>query len=945
MNKPTLLYFFIALFIIQHLTFNISHSQTPQAFKYQAVVRDSTGVLISNQTISIRAAIVADSANGTTVYQETHSVNSNEFGLISLQIGSGTPVSGTFNAIDWSTGFYFTKIEMDEAGGSNYQTLSEAEMLSVPYALYAENAGNDAVDDADADPANEIQDISLSGTDLSITSGSTVDLSVLQDGTTDADADPANELQAISVSNDTVFLSNGGHVKLPAGYILQDDDTDTKIQVEKTADEDVIRFDVGGSEQWLMQGVALETRNTDGSLFIGEGVGVSGVSNVFLGQEAGRVNTTSGRGNVAIGAQSLYSNTTGDYNTANGNEALYYNTTGSYNIAIGYRTLYYNTTGDYNTANGNQALYYNTVGSYNTASGDRALFYNTTGYDNTANGNQALYNNTTGLRNTANGYQTLRSNTTGSSNVAMGVKALYLNTDKSNLVAIGDSALYNNGAGATQSYHANGNTALGSKALYSNTTGYRNTANGYQALYSNTIGYRNTANGYQALYSNTTGYYNMANGNQTLYSNTTGNSNAANGTFSLAANTTGSKNAAGGYSCLGNNTTGDENTGLGYDAEVGTGNLSNATAIGARAQVDASNSMVLGSIAGVNGASSSVNVGIGTTAPGERLSVAGTIESTTGGFKFPDGSVLTSAVNAPSVDNLGNHTATQNIELNGNWLSGDGDNEGLRVTDDGDLGINAIYTNVTFNIRQRADNNRVMRLEKNNGDNILLVDSSGNIGISTTAPSSLLSLGSGAQANKLSLWDDGSSRIGMGIQSSEYVFFLNLPSSKYTFYDDNNLSTALMTITGIGNVGIGNVSPTQKLHVVGNICYTGSSTSCSDLRYKKDITILPNVLEKLEQINGVYYNWKVGEFPENEFSEERQIGVIAQELEQVYPELVITDANGYKTVDYPKLTAVLLEGLKAQSSTVQEVQVENQQIKAELEIIKAALNLDEQAGK
>ena len=88
-------------------------AQSPQAFKYQAVVRDTGGLLIANQVISIRAAIVKDSANGTVVYQETHAVNSNEFGLISLEIGNGTTMIGAFEDIDWSAGHYFIKIEMD----------------------------------------------------------------------------------------------------------------------------------------------------------------------------------------------------------------------------------------------------------------------------------------------------------------------------------------------------------------------------------------------------------------------------------------------------------------------------------------------------------------------------------------------------------------------------------------------------------------------------------------------------------------------------------------------------------------------------------------------------------------------------------------------------------------------------------------------------------------
>lgn len=183
--------------------------------------------------------------------------------------------------------------------------------------------------------------------------------------------------------------------------------------------------------------------------------------------------------------------------------------------------------------------------------------------NNVGVGYQALRSNTTGTGNTANGYQSLYSNTTGHSNIAMGTRALFNNTTRSNLVAVGDSALYNNGVGAIYIINAIKNTAIGSKALYSNTTGYNNTANGYNALYSNTIGFNNTANGYQSLYHNTTGTKNTANGFQSLYSNSTGFENTANGNQSLYFNTTGEHNTANGHQALYYNTTGDDNTAIG----------------------------------------------------------------------------------------------------------------------------------------------------------------------------------------------------------------------------------------------------------------------------------------------------------------------------------------------------------------------------------------------
>ena len=144
-----------------------------------------------------------------------------------------------------------------------------------------------------------------------------------------------------------------------------------------------------------------------------------------------------------------------------------------------------------------------------------------------------------------------------------------------------------------------------------------------------------------------------------------------------------------------------------------------------------------------------------------------------------------------------------------------------------------------------------------------------------------------------------------------------------------------MVIETNGNVGIGDISPSQKLDVDGFIKASCGLVLCSDRRYKKDITVLPNVLEKLEQINGVSYYWKTDEFPENGFDDAKQIGVIAQELEAVYPELVITDAAGYKTVDYPKLTAILIEAVKEQQS-------ESKNLQDRVEIIEALLGVQTQ---
>ena len=188
---------------------------------------------------------------------------------------------------------------------------------------------------------------------------------------------------------------------------------------------------------------------------------------------------------------------------------------------------------------------------------------------NTATGNGALQLNTTGNENTATGYQALLSNTTGSFNTASGVNALQLNT-----------------TGST-------NTATGFEALRSNTTGNENTATGNLALAINATGSINTATGHGALSSNTTGSTNTATGNLALASNATGNENTATGAHALLRSI-GNRNTATGNFALVNNTIGGNNTAIGKDADVSMGNLTNATAIGSGAIVDASDKVRIG---------------------------------------------------------------------------------------------------------------------------------------------------------------------------------------------------------------------------------------------------------------------------------------------------------------------------------------------------------------
>ena len=146
-------------------------SQVPEAFNYQAVVRNSSSELIANQSVSFKISIVQNTAEGTVVYVETHSVTTNDFGLANLIIGQGTVLEGVFSPGGWGMAPHFIKVELDPEGGSSYTHIGTSQLLSVPYAFHANTVSEDEVNDADADPANELQTIQLSGDELTLSEG------------------------------------------------------------------------------------------------------------------------------------------------------------------------------------------------------------------------------------------------------------------------------------------------------------------------------------------------------------------------------------------------------------------------------------------------------------------------------------------------------------------------------------------------------------------------------------------------------------------------------------------------------------------------------------------------------------------------------------------------------------------------------------------------------
>jgi trimeric autotransporter adhesin len=443
-------------------------------------------------------------------------------------------------------------------------------------------------------------------------------------------------------------IQNGAWVNLGVNWSINGNANTGPANFIGTTDGNDLRFKVNNVPSGII-------KNTGGVVGLGKNAlgNNVGVDAVAIGTNALKDNQ--GSANIAIGSEALSKNTLGNFNVAIGSNAMLENTIGNRNTAVGYIALKENFDGLDNVAVGGWALTKNTSGNINSAFGVEALGSNTSGSYNLATGYQSLTTNSIGFNNVAYGIRALQFNTTGANNLAIGNFALQKNTVLNGLVAIGDSSLFNNGTGAVSIADGTSNTAVGYKTLLKNTRGYSNSGFGNLALYSNTSGDANTGSGASALYNSTSGDNNTANGADALYANESGSNNTSIGAASLYYNLDGGDNTAHGFDALLNNISGNGNTGigssalftndigtyntaLGYGADVALSDLDNATAIGSYASVGCSNCMTLGSINGVNFATSNVKVGIGTSTPSNDMHIKQIVESyptnTSGGLRL-----------------------------------------------------------------------------------------------------------------------------------------------------------------------------------------------------------------------------------------------------------------------------------------------------------------------
>jgi len=216
----------------------------------------------------------------------------------------------------------------------------------------------------------------------------------------------------------------------------------------------------------------------------------------------------------------------------------------------------------------------------------------------------------------------------------------------------------------------------------------------------------------------------------------------------------------------------------------------------------------------------------------------------------------------------------------------------------------------------------------------------GFVGVGTSAPLTTLTVGNagGTVSGEITIYPQASTNEG-----GQITFKKSLSGSTLDWIVDQYGTTAAdsrlrifagasdangLIIKENGFIGLGTNTPTVRLQVSGDII-ANSIAGSSDIRFKKDISTIENPLAKVMQLRGVNFNWNTSAFPQRMFSEKRTMGFIAQEVEKVVPEIVQTESTteGYKSVQYDKVVALLVEAVKAQQKQIQQLKREVKKLK------------------
>ena len=1114
----------ILLLITFFFAFTTVNAQNvPQSFNWQGVITDASGDPLADTTVGLKFKINQNSAAGTTVYTQTKTLTTNSNGLINTTVGDAANAT-EFNGIDWGTSNYYLEVSVDISGGTSYTSLGAAQLLSVPYALYAGGVSNTAsMEDTDKDTKIEVEQLDDED-QIRFTVNGTEKAIINNQGYFGINTSPTAPLEinvsdGVTVISDQVLNNIGSLTSItdPAWQSFTSGYTGLLHQIQfptgnGVLNERVLTIYEGEGDG----GTVLHTRTIPVS---GPGWNLLEVGDIqILEGEKYTIHVSEAAGwYYTVGNQ--YLNGRSNFNTARDYlfETFVIRNDQSYKFSAE-GIVFPNFTINSSAGTENQILAINGASqTYWKDDSDNQLLTLDANILSLTNDDTAI-DLSSYLDNTDDQNLSITDNILSLSNDDSPIDlSPYLDADH-----LGDHTATQNITLSNFTLSNDGST----NGLQLNTAG-RAILNGYSSSLSfkhtddttNSLDFiTNLVDGYDSAQEislqlnpgNTSSSKELmtwtgdrtvtvgdgTNGDLVVSNDITIN----NGDLTFADGTTQSTAAL--TDNLGNHTaTQDVNLGTfaitdtDGDTKIQVEETSNDDVIrfdiaGAEAvsiKKDVSEIDILGGFTEPSGVLKLEQYGLyAKTNGGQTLTLEGALP----GDVFPyarldlrnsDNGVYTGAsirsynqggnsngdlrfftANNQVLSNALTLTKDGIINTNQNWISGDGDEEGLKINDAGNVGVNNVFGDVAFTVKDSGSNNSILLAEQNDGTNVFQIAANGNVGfrnsytnvgvnirdngtnlrafsIEASDGTDLFSVDGSGHINTNTNWisgdgdDEGISIADTGNVTVSDEFSLtngNLKlNNNFLSNDGSDLGLSISdagTVTVSGNLIAPNVYTNQlvstntsgttdqsilvngadwinfrtgntggqeagsifshygtshyfvanksnelrisystensnspshassttifELDSSGNLSLDGSLTQNSDARLKTEITPLNNTLDKIAQINGYYYQWKDAEQRGNQ----RQLGVIAQEVQKVYPELVKEDENGILSVNYAQMTAVLLEAIKEQQKLIQNsetritelesnnqlLQKDNTSLKSDIRIIKEHLGLN-----
>ncbi len=928
------------LLVIVILTLSVN-AQPPDKMSYQAVVRNNSGELVTNQAVGMKISILQGSSTGTVVFSETYSPNpqTNANGLVTIEIGSGTATAGSFSAINWSSGTYYLRTETDPAGGTNYTISGTCQLLSVPYAIHAKTVESLAAETDpvfSASPASGITGSYISNWNTAYgwgnhsglyrpatwvpswadvtgkpafatvaTSGAFADLlskptTLAGYGITDADNSNTNEIQTLNLSGTQLTLSlGGGTVTLPSSgggdnwgtQVVVTDATltgngttatplriaDNGVTSAKIADGAVATADLANNSVTsvkIVDGTITTSDLADNSVTSEKIVDGAIVAADLAGAS---VTTLKIADNAVTVAKLPAGSTTSTYLRGDGTWA----TPSAGTVTETDPTWYGNANQTGNIGRtGNVGIGINDPGTLLQLHSNTTF---STGITPIIRISDNLKSWNLGLGLSGDRFSIASEDLTerftilkANGNVGIGTTSPTARLDVAGGDAIINELTVGKGGGAHLA-----NSAMGYSALERNTSGIYNTAFGNSTMFNNTEGEENTAIGFRALFSNTIGSWNTATGIRALFSNTEGLFNSASGMEALFTNTVGNLNTGTGFKALYKNTEGYENTANGVWTlfENTTGYYNNAFGADALFKND---------------------IGTDNSAFGYK-----SLRFNTSGYR-----------NTAN----GNNSLIYNTTGRNNTAIGYDSGSSLAIYLTGErntfIGANTGFTDGTI-----TNSTAVGAEVKLSHSNTVILGNNANVGIGTSNPVYKLDIAGGMNLNK-----GISTGVAIRCNGAEALMYNG------TYFSFGFGNTGNYSVFG-RKLCIGTTSDPGEHHLVVNGTAAkpggGSWATWSDERLKDIHGVYLKGLSEITRLQPVSFSYRK-ENPVNLPDDGEYAGLVAQEVQELFPEAVTQGADGYLQLDIHPVNIALINAVKELKAENDRLRSENDQINSRI---------------